>query len=140
MMKNQLTVLLLCWAFVSILTACGSSPTLVTAESVIDKFKNAGLEVNNVQPGVRQPDTPLPNSYKEHLTFSLPEVDPRGGQIFVCDTKQNCDAIFAYFEALQALAGPYRYQSPNGTVVVQLNDGVKPETGAKFEAVVKSLP
>jgi hypothetical protein len=29
-----------------------------------------------------------------------------GGQFFICDTKKNCDAIYAYYHALKALAGP----------------------------------
>ena len=141
-MRNRITVVLI-GILVTLLTACGSSPsasTSLTAQNVIDKFNAAGLDVKDVQPGNRDPDSPLPNSYKENLTFSIPEVAPQGGQVFVCDTKKNCDALYAYFDALKALAGPYLYQSPSGIVVVQLNSGLKPETGAKFEEVIKSLP
>ncbi len=60
--------------------------------------------------------------------------------MFVCDTKKNCDAIYAYFDALKGLAGPYLYQSPGGMVVVQMNSGLMPETGTKFEEAVKTLP
>jgi hypothetical protein len=125
------------------LNACGTSsgrPETVTAQDIIDKFNAAGLDVKDVQPEERDPDSPLPNSYQEYLTFSIPEVAPKGGQVFVCDTKQNCDALYAYFDALKALAGPYLYQSPSGTVVIQLNSGLTPETGAKFEEIIKSLP
>jgi len=112
----------------------------LTGQAVIDKFNAAGLGVTDVRPEKREPDSPLPNSFQEYLGFAIPEVAPKGGQVFVCDTKRNCDAIYAYFDALKSMAGPYLYQSPGGTVVVQLNSGLNPETGAKFEAVVRSLP
>lgn len=58
----------------------------------------------------------------------------------MCDTKQNCDAIYAYFDALKAIAGPYLYQSDGGRVVLQLNSGLTPETAAKFAETIKALP
>lgn len=124
-----------------VLVACGSAPaSAVTAQGVIDAANAAGLGLADVQAEERNPDSPLPNSYTERLGFAIPEVAPEGGQVFVCDTKQNCDAIFAYFDALKALAGPYLYQSADGRVVAQLNSGLTPETAAKFEAVIKALP
>lgn len=120
------------------LSACGAGPA-VTAQQVIDAFNDAGLGVADVVPGERTPDSPLPNSYREHLTFSVPEVSPKGGQVFVCDSKRNCDALYAYFDTLKAIAGPYTYQSAGGTVVVQLNSGLTPETAAKFDAVMQSI-
>lgn len=123
-----------------LLTACGGVPQVVTAQSVIDQWNAAGLGLSNVQASERDPDSPLPNSYSERLEFEIAEVAPSGGQVFVCDTKQNCDAIYAYFDALKALAGPYLYQSPNGRVVAQLNSGLTPETAAKFKQVIDSLP
>lgn len=130
-----------------VLAACGSAPSsAVTAQSVIDRFKEFDPTITNIEPRDRETDSPLPNSWKEDLLFDVPALgqdaqgEGKGGQVFVCDTKKNCDAIFAYFDALKALAGPYLYQSPNGTVVVQLNSGLAPEEAAKYEAVVKALP
>jgi hypothetical protein len=137
-MKNWITFLMVGVLLATIITACSSTP--ITAQDVVDKFNAAGLNVGDVHQEERDPESPLPNSYTERLSFSIPEVAPKGGQVFVCDTKKNCDALYAYFDALKALAGPYLYQSPNGKVVVQLNSGLLPETGAKFEEVVKSLP
>jgi hypothetical protein len=141
-MKN-LTMAVLTIILASLLVACGSGSSNsepLTAQVVIDKFNEAGLDVQDIQAGERDPDSPLPNSYQENLVFSIPEVAPKGGQIFVCDTKKNCDALYAYFDALKALAGPYLYQSPSGTVVAQLNSGLTPDTAAKFEKVINSLP
>ena len=115
------------------------APVIISAQEVINNFNTAGLEISDIQPGEREPNSPLPNSYKERLRFSIAEVAPKGGQVFICDTKKNCDAIYAYFDALKALAGPYLYQSPSGTVVAQLNSGLTPDTAAKFEEVIESL-
>lgn len=127
-----------------LLVACNviaSQPAPITAQDVIDKFIAAGLEVSGVNPGERAEGTPLPNSYRENLEFAIAEVAPKGGQIFVCDLpRKNCDALYEYFNILIGLAGPYTYQSPSGLVVAQLNSGLTPETAAKFEEVINSLP
>jgi len=142
-MMKKLALVLTMVVLVSLLVACGSAgggSEPLTGQDVIDKFNEADLDVKDVQVGERDPDSPLPNSYQENLEFSIPEVAPKGGQIFVCDTKKNCDALYAYFDALKALAGPYLYQSPSGTVVAQLNRGLTPDTAAKFETVINTLP
>lgn len=95
----------------------------------------------NVKPRERETDSPLPNSWAEDVLFDIPALGTdKGGQVFVCDTKKNCDAIYAYFDALKAMVGPYVYQSKNGRVVVQMNSGLAPDEAAKYEAVVKALP
>lgn len=71
--------------------------------------------------------------------FEVPSVAPKGGQVFVCSTKQNCDAIYAYFDALKALAGPYLYRSPSGAVVAQLNSGLDAATADTFKAAIEKL-
>lgn len=122
------------------LAACGGAPAVPTGQSVADAFNAAGLQLGDVKVATPTEGSPLPRSFQENIEFTIPEVAPNGGQLFTCDTKRNCDAIFAYFDALKGLAGPYLYQSPSGTVVVQLNSGLTPETAAKFEQVVKNLP
>jgi len=122
-----------------LLAACAPPPPL-TAQSVLGKFNVEGLKIAYIHSEERDPASPLPNSFSERLAFSIPEIAPKGGQVFICDTKKNCDALYAYFDLLKGLAGPYLYQSPNGKVVVQLNSGLSPQTAARFEDVVKSLP
>lgn len=117
------------------------TPTLeATGASVLKAFQDAGLTAIDVKPGERAPDTPLPNSYTEYLTFVIPSLGDKGGQIFTCDTKQNCDALFSYFRAFQALAGPYVYQSAGGRVVIQLNSGLTAPEASKFAAAIKPFP
>lgn len=126
--------------FLAFLVACGAPVVAPTGQAVVEAFKAAGVEVTNVAPGTRAPDSPVPNSFKEHMEFTIPSLGDKGGQLFVCDTKQNCDAIYAYFNAMKALAGPYTYQSDGGRVVIQLNSGLAADEAAKFAAAIKALP
>jgi hypothetical protein len=120
-----------------LLASCGGAPA-VTAQQVAEKLTAAGA--TNIHDDAIGADVPVPKSFTAHQAFEIPSVTPKGGQFFVCDTKKNCDAIYAYYDALKALAGPYTYRSPSGTVVAQLNSGLTPDEAAKFEAAIKSLP
>ncbi len=133
--RRALPVIALLFALV----ACGAPAAPPTAASVVSALQGAGLTVENVAPGQRDADSPLPNSYKEWVTFTVPSLGDKGGQVFVCETKKNCDALYAYFDALKALAGPYVYQSPSGLVVAQLNSGMSPDEAKKFEAAIAAL-
>lgn len=130
--------------FVCLLVACGASPP--TAQSIIDQFKAAGLEVENPHTPKFTANSPFPRSFSDGLVFDMPSYglrangEPRHGTVLVCDTKKNCDAIYTYFEALKGMLGPYYYQSSGGTVVVQLDSIVPAPTAAKYEAIVKGLP
>jgi hypothetical protein len=110
----------------------------VTVQLVTDKL--SALGATNIREEPFPPETPVPRSFIAHRAFEIPSVAPRGGQFFLCDTKRNCDAIYAYFDAFKALGGPYLFQSPGGTVVLQLNSGLTPDEAATYEAAVKALP
>ena len=120
-----------------LLTACAPKAQ-PTAQDVLNSFTEAGAQIENITEEARDSNSPLPNSYQEHYSFSIAEVAPSGGQIFVCDTKKNCDALYQYFDMLSGLGGPYYYQSPSGLIVAQLNSGLTPDTAAKFETVVNT--
>lgn len=121
------------------LMACRPTAPL-TGQQVIDRFVAAGIEVTDARPGERADGSVLPNVYEENIDFTMVEVAPKGGQIFICKAREYCDSLMAYFDALKAIAGPYLYQSPNGLVVAQLNSGLTAETAEKFEQVIKGLP
>jgi len=122
--------------FALFLAACGGAPALTGAD-VAAKLPPAATDAKATP---LQEGAPVPRSFTEHWSFVIASVAPKGGQFFVCDTKKNCDAIFAYYDALKALAGPYLYQSNDGRVVMQLNSGLTPDQASSFEAAVKALP
>lgn len=133
----MLARMIACCLLAATLAACGGAPA-VTAAQVAEKFTAAGA--TNIHDDAINASAPVPRSFTAHQAFEIASVAPKGGQYFICDTKKNCDAIYAYYDALKALAGPYTYQSPSGTVVAQLNSGLTPDEAAKFEAAIKSLP
>jgi hypothetical protein len=94
------------------------------------------VSVGNIVEGGLKEGVPVPATYTGHADFAIGD---RSGQAFVCATKRDCDAIYAYFDALRLLAGPYLYQSAGGTVVVQLNSELDASTAGKVEQVVRGL-
>jgi hypothetical protein len=123
-----------------LLVACGGPGAVPpTAQGVVDRIAAAGIAVEQVKPGIRPADSPLPNSYSDWLEFTITDIAPSGGQVFVCRTKPNCDALYAHFDMFRGLVGPYLYQSPNGLVVAQLNSGLPADSAATAEAVIASI-
>lgn len=120
------------------LAGCNQSDP-ITSETLLAALQNGGVKYSDVQRPERKPSGPLPNSYKEHVVLALPSVAPKGGQFFICDKPEYCDALFSYFDALKGLAGPYLYRSKDGLVVAQLNSGLEPKAAEQVQAVVEAL-
>ena len=129
------------------LIACGSPRT--PGHAVIEAFADAGIKVENVQPGKLAPDSELPQTYREYLVFTIPDLDSsngrpeigeKGGQIFVCDTKVHCDFVFNYYDRMPLFFTRWIYQSPDGRVVVRLNTRIGSSMAAQVEQVVDALP
>ncbi|BFU65364.1 hypothetical protein [Rodentibacter abscessus] len=114
------------------LTACGDKP--ITTEDLVSTMKASGVEINDVKD--LKNDSFMMQGFKERFSFSIPEVAPKGGQAFICEKKDECTPVFAYFYALRNLAGPHLYQSPNGKVVLQLNIDLTEETAKKLEQAI----
>lgn len=119
-----------------LLMACGGAPA-PSIDQVSAALTAAGATDIHDEP--LDAGAPVPRSFTAHRVFTLAPVAPKGGQYFVCDTARNCDAIYAYFDALKALAGPYTYRAKSGLVVVQLNSGLTPEQAAPFERAMEGL-
>jgi hypothetical protein len=128
-----------------ILVACGSAPTM-TAAQVVDQFRAAGLEAENPHAPQFKEGSPFPRSFTDGVVFDLPTLgrDSKGvplhGSLLMCDTKKNCDAIYAYLDAFKAILGPYYYQSDGGRAVLSLDSKMTPDVAAKYAAIVKPLP
>lgn len=123
---------------VLLLAACWGPQ--MTAQTVVDKFSAAGLAIGRVAAIAPQPGDGLPAAYREQVQFEIPEITPRGGKIFVCERKPDCDAISQVVQERASATWPYRYQSPDGTVVVLLPKNLSAATAEKFAAVVTTLP
>lgn len=110
-----------------------------TEEKISEALLGLGIGVSNIQPGERSPGSSLPNSYDQHLEFSVESVAPKGGQIFTCTKPKYCEAIYSYFDALRGLAGPYIFKSPSGLVVAQLNSGLSVKEAEKIESMLLEM-
>ncbi len=129
------TLLLCMLVFVSGgLRAAEKSPHPKSVQ-VVAALKKAGVKVGDVKPGVRREGTPLPNTYVENVSFSLPSIRPKGGQLFVFTQKTYAEAVVAYFARYRDLA-PYVYKSKDGLVVVQLNSGLNVAKAEEIERVL----
>ena len=115
-----------------LLVACGDKA--ITKDDLISTMKASGVEINDVKD--LKNDKFMVQGFNDRFSFSIPEVAPKGGQAFICEKKDQCTPVFAYFDALKDLAGPYLYQSPNGNVVLQLNAKLKEETAKKLEQAI----
>lgn len=127
------------WAVAAALAAC-SQPDPMTADRLLAALKAAGIQYSNPTQPPRDSASPLPNSYKERVAVTLPSVAPKGGQFFICEKQEYCDAIYRYFDALKGFAGPYLYRSKSGLVVAQLNRGLEPQAAEQVKAVIESIP
>lgn len=125
-------------AALSTLVGC-SQPEPMTADKVVAALQSAGTGITAVKTLPRDPSSPRPSSFRENIAFALPSVAPKGGQLFVCDKREYCDAIFSYYDALKGLAGPYLYRSGDGLIVAQLNSGLEPKAAEQVQAVVEAL-
>lgn len=123
---------------VALLAGCSSSEPM-TGDKVIAALKSANVPVGDVQKPARDPSSPIPNSFSERVTFALPSVAPKGGQVFICEKKEYCDALYTYFDALKGLAGPYLFRSKDGLVVAQLNSGLQPSDAEPVRKVIEGL-
>ncbi|MCM2131444.1 hypothetical protein [Larsenimonas rhizosphaerae] len=116
-------------------TACAQT---VESDDLLEDLRDSGAGVTQIIIEERDPSSSLPNSYRDHYSFTIEEVAPKGGQVFVCDSKKYCDALMTYFEQFPALVGPYLYQSKSGKVVAQLNSGLSPHNAEVIESILQS--
>lgn len=107
--------------------------------SIIQAFRAEGIKLSNVTLDQPNPDSPLPKSYDQNWYFVDDDLaNGKGGQIFICSKKSYCDSIYAYFDALKGLAGPYLFQNADGTIVAQLNSGHTPASAERYEKVLSN--
>ena len=141
-MAARLNLLLVC---ATLLAACGKPPP-PTARGIVDLFIAAGLEAANPHRPLFADQGLFPRTFSDGLTFELPSLGKNGvdrarnGSVLVCNTKENCDTIYAFLDTYSGFVGPYYYQSQQGTVVVFLDYMLPKATAARYEQIVQSLP
>lgn len=141
-MVARINLLLLCGM---LLAACGAPPA-PTARSVLEMFIAAGLEAANPHQPLFANQGLFPHTFSDGLTFELPSLGKnfadraRNGSVLVCETKANCDTIYAYLDTYSGFVGPYYYQSSQGTVVVFLDNKLPKAIAARYEQIVRALP
>lgn len=129
-----------------LLVSCGIPTIPPSAAEVVKRFQHSGLDATNVRDEPLPDSAPIPRTYTSHANFTVPSAgtssdgSTRGGQVFACETKRDCDAVYAAFDALRPLAGPYLYRSPSGTVVVQMSQAIPAAVAERYEAAVQRLP
>jgi len=96
-------------AITVLLAGCGDGQKTISGQDVMTQLQQTGVAINDVTTADPAEKSPVPNSYKEWLSFSIPQVAPSGGQVFICERKEYCDAIYAYFDGYRGLVGPYLY-------------------------------
>jgi len=121
-----------------LLASCGSAAQALTPNAVFNQMTAAGLEAQSNTRALMADG--VPKTYTGWQFFEVPSLhNGRGGQIFVCDTKKDCDAIYEALTQPRPYYG-YVYQSPAGRVVVQLDGTIQPTQAVKYETVIKELP
>lgn len=126
-----------------------STAAPVTAATILDKFRAAGLPMTNVatQDEATDPNSLLgrPNSYTSHASFDLPGGDPdgtradvsRGGVIEVFPDASKATVRASYIRAVtagDAFLAEYDYQ--DGPVLLRITGKVTPSTAKQFQAAL----
>jgi len=76
--------------------------------------------------------------YTEKVEFEI-RGHNRGGQIFLCSSRSECNDLYNYFTNLGFLSQPFVYKSSDGKMVAQLNDETPSKIVEKFEEIVTGI-
>lgn len=126
-------------AALALVAGCSASAEPVSEEALVDALKGTDVDINEFVTEDASDSGMVPGGYQHHISIVLDEVAPSGGQFFICDERQVCDDVKGYFDALESLVGPHRYQSESGRVVAQLNSEVSQDTADKIVSAIEEL-
>ena len=76
--------------------------------------------------------------YTEKVEFEI-RGHNKGGQIFLCSSRSECNDLYNYFTNLGFLSQPFVFKSSDGKMVAQLNDETPSRIVEKFEEVVTGI-
>ena len=122
--------------FASLLLGCGSNE-IVTADDVINAFKEAGLEAQ--QPyKMTKDDYGMAPYVCEGTRFLIPSLgENSGGRIFICDSNNHLDALQTYYTKLgEASAIFFSWVFTKNNILVQINGDLAENIARQYEQVI----
>jgi hypothetical protein len=139
-MKKLLGVFLVVLLAVA-LTACGGSGKSHTADEVIEAFKKAGLEVEDIKDVKPENLGMAPNTHKEGKLFQIPSVGQEvNGKILIYKNNKDLQKTKEYFdEAGKASAAFFSYTIEKDDIFVHLPKFVPEELVEKYKAALENL-
>lgn len=121
------------------LAACKrSGPVGVSAGDVCYKLEAAGVALK-CQTGSKGALGLIARSASEYVTFDLPSVPGKTGQVLRFRNAADYAEAVQGFEAASMLVGPHRYGSAKALIFVQLSSATPADVGAKAAVVVAGL-
>ena len=114
-----------------ILSACGNESKSVSADDVIQQFKDDGLEVGDVSD---LPEKEYGNTRKEGKRILIPSLgEDAGGRLFVFENEKDLKQAKSYYDEL-GNSSPlfYSHTYRSGNVLLQMNGDMSDEDFKKY--------
>lgn len=128
-------------SIVLVISGRGGSTKEITTDTVIQLFKNAGLEAEKPVIQTAEDLDILPFVSSKVVRVTMPSIgEEQGLRIFMFDDKKTVEVAKAYFDELGKASEMFAtWTAVNGNVLIQLSGGVKEEDFKKYEAALKKL-
>lgn len=113
----------------------------LTGQQVVEAFKAAGLEAEDVRPFNVDDTYKAPPATYEGRRFFIPSLgDDAGGRIFDAASDEDRDLIFSYYDSLSKQSNLFfSWVFQHRNVVVQINGDLQEEQARKYEAALVAL-
>ena len=142
--KNS-KLLIICLFLIICFFAFDSLFNTTTSSDVINSIKEQELagqfsfNTFNDEPAYKNSDGLYGSRYfyTEKIEFTIwDHPDMKGGQVFFCKSRNECNLIVEHFDKYRGIVGPFVFQSSDGKMVMQLNDETPNDIAKKFEEIV----
>lgn len=121
-----------------LLNGCGSSASSLTVDTVLESFKDAGLEVENPKEMTKDDYGMAPMKAEEAKRFLIPSLgEDAGGRIFSFDNSKDLEQTKEYYDALgKESAMLFSWTATKDNILIQINGDLEEE---EFEKYKKAL-
>ena len=139
-MKKQIVVVLVTLLFASLACSFGAQGQKATPQDVIDGFKAAGLEAENIRPMAKD-DYGLAPMADEGIRFFIPSLGPdKGGRVMRYSDQETLKMAKEYYDAFcKKSAALFSWAFVNGDILIQINGDLPEEQAKKYEAVLMGI-